>query len=43
MPHGLAAKQVRKEFPDHHGGLRLQLGSEVGSVAYDVWAGLLRD
>src|SRR6202140_110780 len=40
--HELAPEQVRKEFHDLDGGLRLQLGAQVGALADDVWAGLLR-
>src|ERR1035438_5007936 len=39
--HELAAEQIRKEFHDFDGGLRLQLGAQVGALADDVWAGLL--
>src|SRR5882762_6877529 len=42
-PHELAPEQVRKEFHDLDGGLRLQLGPQVGALADDVWAGVLRD
>src|SRR5258708_14405849 len=40
--HELAPEQVRKEFHDLDGGLRLQLGAQVGALADDVWAGVLR-
>src|SRR5271169_2572459 len=40
--HELAAEQIRKEFHDLDGGLRLQLGAQVGALADDVWAGVLR-
>ena len=41
--HELVTEQIRKEFPDHHGRLRLQLGAEVVGLADDLRLGLLRD
>ncbi len=41
--HELVTEQIRKEFPDHHSRLRLQLGAEVVGLAHDLRLGMLRD
>src|SRR6266852_3959775 len=41
--YGCTGPAVRKEFHDHLGGLRVQLGAEERHLAADVWTGVLRD
>jgi NADH-quinone oxidoreductase B subunit len=41
--HELARKPVRKELPDYHRGLRVQLGAQIGALADDVRTRLLCD
>src|SRR5882672_636814 len=41
--YGCTGSAVRKEFHDHVGGLRVQLGAEERDLAAYLWIGMLRD